>query len=173
MTDSIKKVLLGVALFVGIGGYVYWSGAQSSSASVTTTVAAANDTGTTQSATVSDAANNSTPNATVSTSNTITNNTTATGAYKNGSYTGAIANSIYGNVQVSATITGGKLTAITFLAYPKNEDNSVEISNRAMPILKREAIASQSANVDAISGATQTREAFEQTLQSVLTQAKT
>ncbi len=92
-------------------------------------------------------------------------------AYRDGSYTGSSVDAYYGNVQVSVVISGGKITTIKFLDYPRDRDNSLEISNYAMPILTREAIAAQSASVDAVSGATSTSDGFKQSLESALAQA--
>jgi uncharacterized protein with FMN-binding domain len=75
-------------------------------------------------------------------------------------------------MQVKATISSGRLTDVTFLQYPNHGGHTQEISDQAMPILAQEAIKNQSANVDAVTGATQTVEAFEQSLSSALAQAK-
>jgi len=96
----------------------------------------------------------------------VTNN-----KYKDGSYTGNSANAYYGNVQVVAVISGGKITDVQFLDYPQDRQTSQEINSQAAPMLKSEAIQVQSANVDIISGATLTSQAFQQSLQSALTQA--
>lgn len=93
------------------------------------------------------------------------------GRYKNGQYTGDVIDAFYGNVQVRVTISGGKITDVTFLDYPHDRRTSQEINSQAMPFLKSEAIAAQSANVDIVSGATQTSRAFIQSLQSALTRA--
>ena len=93
-------------------------------------------------------------------------------SYKNGSYTGSVADAIYGNVEVQATISGGKLTDVTFLQYPSDRTTSVGINSQAMPYLKQEAIAAQSAQVNIISGATATSQAFAQSLTSALAQAQ-
>ncbi len=93
-------------------------------------------------------------------------------SYKDGEYTGSNADATYGNVQVKAVISGGKITDVQFLDYPKDRDNSLEISNQSMPILKSEAIKAQTAEVDIVSGATQTSEAFKQSLQAALSQAQ-
>ena len=95
----------------------------------------------------------------------------ATTSYKDGQYTGAVADAFYGNVQVQTTISNGKITDVQFLQYPSDRTRSQMISNMAMPVLKQEAIAAQSANVDAVTGATQTSRAFIQSLQSALSQA--
>ncbi len=92
--------------------------------------------------------------------------------YKDGDYTGDSVDAYYGNVQVKAIIRGGKITDVQFLDYPQDRRTSINISNRAMPDLKTEAIQAQSAKVDIVSGATQTSQAFIQSLQSALTQAQ-
>jgi uncharacterized protein with FMN-binding domain len=96
---------------------------------------------------------------------------TAAGQYKNGSYTGATADAQWGYIQVKISIQNGKLTNVQFLQYPNHRDRSVEINNYAMPQLSSEAISAQSAQVDVISGATDTSEAFIQSLGDALSQA--
>jgi uncharacterized protein with FMN-binding domain len=94
------------------------------------------------------------------------------GAYKDGTYTGSVADAFYGNIQVQASISGGKIANIQFLQYPNDRGTSIMINEQAMPYLKQEAIAAQSANVDIVSGATDSSQAFRQSLQSALDQAK-
>lgn len=91
--------------------------------------------------------------------------------YKNGVYVGDITDAYYGNVQVQATISGGQITDIQFLSYPNDRQRSIMINSMAMPILKSEAIQSQNANVDTVSGATDTSQAFIASLTSALTKA--
>ena len=98
--------------------------------------------------------------------------TAGTGGYKNGSYTGSQADLVYGTVQVKAVIQGGRLTDVQFLSQPTGRRQSQYINSQATPILKQEAIQAQSAHVQAVSGATLTSEAFVQSLQSALSQAK-
>lgn len=92
--------------------------------------------------------------------------------YIDGSFVGSVADAYYGNIQVQATIQNGKITDVQFLQYPNDRNRSVEINTRAMPILKSEAISAQSANVDIVSGATDSSQAFVQSLYSALNQAK-
>jgi uncharacterized protein with FMN-binding domain len=94
------------------------------------------------------------------------------GMYKDGTYTGSSANAYYGNVQVQAVVQGGKLTNVTFLDYPNTHQTSVYINSQAMPYLTQEAIQAQSANVNVVSGATLTSQAFMQSLASALVRAK-
>ena len=96
---------------------------------------------------------------------------TSTGMYKDGTYTGISADAYYGNIQVVAVVSGGKLTDVQFLNYPQDRSTSVRINTRAMPILTREAIQAQSSNVNTVSGATDSSGAFRQSLGSALAQA--
>jgi uncharacterized protein with FMN-binding domain len=93
------------------------------------------------------------------------------GQYKNGEYTGNVEDAFYGNVQVKVTISNGKISDVQFLDYPQDRNTSVRINSQAMPYLKQEAIQAQSANVDIISGATATSQAFIQSLASALLKA--
>jgi uncharacterized protein with FMN-binding domain len=93
------------------------------------------------------------------------------GQYKNGQYIGSSADAFYGFVQVKAVISGGKIVDVQFLSYPSDRSTSVQINSQAMPYLTQEAIAAQSANVDIVSGATDTSQAFIQSLGSALAQA--
>jgi uncharacterized protein with FMN-binding domain len=104
------------------------------------------------------------------TKNTNQQQQPATG-YKDGQYTGTVADAVYGQLQVKAVISQGKITDVQFLQYPNHSGHTTEVSNMALPQLKSEAIQAQSANVDIVSGATQTSQAFMQSLQSALTQA--
>ena|SRR5579872_1751316 len=102
---------------------------------------------------------------------TTTNSSSSTSQYKDGTYTGSTADAFYGNVQVAATITGGKITDVKFLQYPNSHSTSVDINQQAMPYLKQETIQAQNANVQIISGATFTSQAFIQSLGNALQQA--
>lgn len=92
--------------------------------------------------------------------------------YKDGEYTGSVADAYYGNIQVKAIIQNGRITDVQFLQHPQDRQESVEINDQAMPQLTQEAIQSQNAQVDVVSGATDSSEAFMQSLSSALSQAK-
>jgi uncharacterized protein with FMN-binding domain len=91
---------------------------------------------------------------------------------KDGLYTGNVADAFYGNIQVKAVISAGKLTDVQFLQYPNDRRTSIEINTQAMPYLKAEAIQAQNSQVDIVSGATDSSLAFIQSLGSALNQAK-
>ena len=94
------------------------------------------------------------------------------GEYKDGSYTGSVVDAFYGNIQAKAVVRGGKLTDVIFLQYPSDRRTSVQINTQAMPYLKSEAIQSQSANVNTVSGASDSSQAFRESLGSALAIAK-
>lgn len=95
----------------------------------------------------------------------------AQGKYRNGTYTGSSADAYYGTVQVQVTVVSGKIADVTFLNYPQDRGTSRSINSYAMPQLTQEAIAAQSAQVNGVSGASDTSAAFRQSLSSALTQA--
>jgi uncharacterized protein with FMN-binding domain len=96
---------------------------------------------------------------------------TPKGAYRDGQYTGPVTDAYYGNVQVRAIIQGGKLTDVKWLDFPHDRRTSQMINQQATPWLRQEAIQAQSAQVDFVSGATLTSQAFVQSLQAALSQA--
>jgi uncharacterized protein with FMN-binding domain len=92
--------------------------------------------------------------------------------YKDGTFTGSVADAFYGNIQVQATISGGKITNVQFLQFPNDNGTSQYINQQADPMLAQEAIQSQSANVAVVSGATDSSQAFIQSMSDALSQAK-
>ena len=84
--------------------------------------------------------------------------------------TGAVISTRYGDVEVQVTIVSGKITAVTAIELP-NGGRSGQISAAAGPILATEALTAQSANIDIVSGATYTSDAYAQSLQAALDQA--
>ena len=118
-----------------------------------------------------DASNTSSNSPASTTTSSSSSVTTSSGRYTDGTYTGGTYDAYYGNVQVAVTIKSGKITAIKFLQYPNSHSTSVFINQQAMPYLQQEAIQSQNSNVQLISGATFTSQAFVQSLSSALSKA--
>lgn len=114
----------------------------------------------------------STTPASTSTATPATTTSSTSAPYKDGQYTGNAADAYYGYIQVQATISGGKITDVTFLQYPNDRGESVSINTQAMPYLKQEAVQAQSAHVDIVTGATDTSQAFMQSLASALSKAQ-
>lgn len=84
--------------------------------------------------------------------------------------TGSTVDTRYGPIQLQVTFSGTTITAITALQTPNEDDRSVSINEQAVPILTQEALASQSASIDTVSGATYTSEGYLRSLQSAIDQ---
>ncbi len=97
---------------------------------------------------------------------------TSASHYKDGSYTGSVADAQWGVVQVKAVITHGKISDVQFLQYPNDRSRSIYINSIADPQLSSEAIQAQSAKVDIVTGATDSSDAFMQSLADALSQAR-
>ena len=104
--------------------------------------------------------------------NSMMNNNQMMGKFKDGTYTGTVEDAFYGNIQVKAVISGGNITDVIFLDHPQDNRTSMFINDQAMPMLKAEAVSVQSANVDIISGASDSSMAFQKSLASALSQAQ-
>jgi uncharacterized protein with FMN-binding domain len=76
----------------------------------------------------------------------------------------------YGIVQVKVQMKGNRITDVTPTSLPQGGHSS-DISRYAAPRLRREALAAQSANIDAVSGASYTSAGYAKSLQSALDQA--
>lgn len=94
------------------------------------------------------------------------------GSYKDGSYIGSVQDAFYGNIQVRAVISGGKITDVIFLQFPNDNRTSQYINSQADPMLKQEAIQAQSAQINGVSGASASSQAFQASLADALSQAK-
>ena len=85
--------------------------------------------------------------------------------------TGDSVDTRWGPVQVQITVTNGKITAAQAVQVPNGNGRDAEINSYAVPILNQEAVQAQSAQIDAISGATVTSDGYVQSLQSAIDQA--
>jgi uncharacterized protein with FMN-binding domain len=90
---------------------------------------------------------------------------------KDGTYTGDDVQTQFGDVQVKVTISGGKITDVQAIQLPFDRPRSAEISQFAAPQLHDEVLQAQSAQIDLLSGATFTSDAYAQSVQSALNQA--
>jgi len=70
-------------------------------------------------------------------------------------------------VGAKTTVTR-KITAISIPVYPDHTDRSVYISHQALPYLMQEALKAQSATIQMVSGASNSSEAYIQSLQAAL-----
>ncbi|PPS76445.1 MULTISPECIES: FMN-binding protein [Streptomyces] len=89
----------------------------------------------------------------------------------NGAVTGDAAQTQYGAVQVRLTMSNGKITQAEAVQAPKG-GRSDQITASSVPRLNQAVVAAQSADIDAVSGATYTSAGYKKSLQSALDKAK-
>ncbi len=97
--------------------------------------------------------------------------TTQVARYRDGTYDGVDASAYYGRVKVAVVIQGGRISAVNVLDYPSDRRTSRYINGQALPALEQEVIQAQSAQIDLVSGATLTSEAYVQSLDAALSAA--
>jgi uncharacterized protein with FMN-binding domain len=85
---------------------------------------------------------------------------------------GPVVSTQYGDVQVRVFLTNGKITDVQPLQMPFDRRRSQEISQAAAPLLHDEVLQAQSAQIDLVSGATYTSDAYERSLQAALDQSR-
>jgi uncharacterized protein with FMN-binding domain len=83
---------------------------------------------------------------------------------------GPVVDTRYGPVQVEVVVANGKIADVVALQLPTGR-RSGQISQVAEPILHDEAVQAQSANIDLVSGATYTSDAYAQSLQAAIDEA--
>jgi uncharacterized protein with FMN-binding domain len=85
--------------------------------------------------------------------------------------TGDSTDTRWGPVQVQVTVANGTITDVNVVDYPSGNGRDQQINSRALPILVKETLDAQSANIDMVSGATVTSEGYLGSLQSALDKA--
>jgi uncharacterized protein with FMN-binding domain len=84
------------------------------------------------------------------------------------SATGADVSFQYGELQVKVTMTGTKISNVSFVRLSETDPRSQSIDQIAIPQLQQETMSAQSARIDGVSGASYTSQAYDQSLQSAL-----
>lgn len=84
---------------------------------------------------------------------------------------GPVVNGPFGAVQATITLSGKKITNVAISA-PQDNPRSAGINQQAVPYLQSETLQAQSAQINGVSGATITSQAYAQSLQGALTQAQ-
>lgn len=90
---------------------------------------------------------------------------------KSGTFAGSTITHQYGTLRVTITVSGGRITAIAE-SYTTHLTVSERINKDALPKLRQEALAAQSARIDTVSGATYTSGAYRSSLQAAIDRAK-
>ncbi len=87
----------------------------------------------------------------------------------NGTFTGPSVFVNYGNVQVQITVVNGRITDAVAVKAPSGRND--RYTNMAVPILKQQTLAAQSANIKGASGASYTSYGWFKSLQGALADA--
>jgi uncharacterized protein with FMN-binding domain len=90
-------------------------------------------------------------------------------AAKSGTFTGPAIFVNYGTVQVKITVANGKITDAVAVQAPSGRND--RYTNMAVPILKQQTLAAQSANIKGASGASYTSYGWFKSLQGALADA--
>ncbi|CAN1528550.1 hypothetical protein MCERE8_01345 [Candidatus Nanopelagicaceae bacterium] len=93
----------------------------------------------------------------------------ATPAAKSGTFTGPAVFVNYGTVQVKITVQNGKIIDAVAVQAPSGRND--RYTNMAVPILKQQTLAAQSANIKGASGASYTSYGWFKSLQGALADA--
>jgi uncharacterized protein with FMN-binding domain len=86
-----------------------------------------------------------------------------------GSFTGAVSVTRYGNVQVKITVENGKITDAQAVQVPSGRND--RYTQMSVPVLRERTIAAQSANIQAVSGASFTSYGWYTSLASAIAKA--
>ena len=132
------------------------SGSHSSAATPTTSAGSGSTSGSSH-----PTATTSPPTTQAPTTTTTAGNRTATGQYMQYRY---------GDIQLKVFVTGNRITDIKTVVDDANDPQSYQINENAIPQLRQQALQAQSSNIDGVSGATYTSQAYVDSLQSALDQ---
>lgn len=86
-------------------------------------------------------------------------------------FQGPVINDPFGGVQATIAVAGKKITNVAISA-PMDSARSASINQQAIPLLQSETLQAQSAQINTVSGATFTSQAYAQSLQAALDQAR-
>ena len=90
-------------------------------------------------------------------------------AVMNGTFTGPSVFVNYGNVQVQITVVNGRITDAIAVKAPSGRND--RYTNMAVPVLKQQTLAAQSANIKGASGASYTSYGWFKSLQGAMADA--
>jgi uncharacterized protein with FMN-binding domain len=69
---------------------------------------------------------------------------------------------------VRVTVRGSRIINVSVPTLETSEQYSEQLAENTIPTLRQEVLAAQSAHINAVSGATYTSEAYEQSVQAAL-----
>lgn len=155
IVSTVSALVLLFSYHTSTGG----GSAQAQSVALAPTTPGTASTATTPTATASPA-----PSSATSSSGSTSSKSTG----KSGTYTGSSVDTQWGPVQVKITVKNGKVTDVQAVVYPDGNGRDQEINAYALPVLHDEVLQAQSAQIDAVGGATVTSDGYISSLQSAL-----
>ncbi len=161
---AVLTSILGSVTVLVIG---WQAGAAAAHNNAETATSESTSTGTSTSTGSSAGTATSTPSSTA----TSTPSSGSSSSKTTGTYVGATEQTRFGPMQVEIVVSGGKITDVKTLQETNQGGRSVQISNYAVPILRKEVLAAQSANVSSVGGATYTSQGYLSSLQSAIDKA--
>jgi uncharacterized protein with FMN-binding domain len=81
---------------------------------------------------------------------------------------GPLITTPFSSIQVQAWVLDGKLVDVKTLSLTGDDAHTKALNRRAEPILRREALAAGSADIDVVSGATYTSESWKGSLMAAI-----
>lgn len=98
----------------------------------------------------------------------VTNSVVSDTDYKDGTYTGTGSSTIGGDIQVTVTVSGGKVVNVQVDSH--NETNT--IGGMAFDTYTKQAVAGNTYEIDGVAGATETAKGFAAAVMAALEQAQ-
>ena len=90
------------------------------------------------------------------------------GGYTAGTATGATEQYGYGELAVRVTVRSGKIVDVAVPVIQTAESYSQQLAAQVIPMLRNEVLSGQSAQINGVSGATYTSQAYATSLQAAL-----
>lgn len=136
-----------------------------STGGTTTTTSGGGTTSTTAPAGSGGSTSTTAPGSTSTSTPASTTTTTPTGTQ---TAIGADVQYRYGELELKVTATGGKITSVQPVIDTAYDARSFQVNSYAEPQLLSQTLQAQSANINGVSGATYTSQAYVQSLQAAL-----
>ena len=167
----MRRIVLWLASTVTIVVLLFGYHTSTNKTSAAAVTSSASSTATTSSSEPSSSSSSSSSSPTSSSSTSSSTSSSSGDSTEARTYTGSVAQTRWGPVQVQITVQGDKITKVTVLQQPNGNHKDAEINSYALPILVQDTLTAQSAQIDMVSGATVTSDGYITSLQSALDQA--
>ena len=167
----MRRIVLWLASTVTIVVLLFGYHTSTNKTSAAAVTSSASSTATSSSSVPSSSSSSSSSSPTSSSSTSSSTSSSSSGSTEARTYTGSVAQTRWGPVQVQITVQGDKITKVTVLQQPNGNHKDAEINSYALPILVQDTLTAQSAQIDMVSGATVTSDGYITSLQSALDQA--